>query len=458
MLSFFRSLNKILWGAPLLTLLLGTHLYFTLFLGFIQKKTLRGIRLSIAPSSASSMKRRSGFSSLATTLAATLGTGNIIGVSTAIYFGGAGALFWCWLTGILGMATTYAECYLSFLYRRYLPMDTKNIKNIKNTDNGSTKKTPSGRYVGGPMYVLEDGLHKKGLAIFYSFCIVLSSFGVGCTTQSNSIAAAAYELFHMPPVITGILAAFLTGLVIVGGSSSIERFCVRLVPFMGGLFLFSCFYILMLNIQWLPTALRAVFSTAFSPRAAASGLGGGLLAFSLKTAARYGIARGLFTNEAGIGTAGIAAAASQVEKADEQALISMTATFWDTVVICAVTGLAILTHLLRFPDALSASSAGTLTHAAFSQLSFIGAPLLNICLILFAFATLTGWSYFGQQAFHYLFPKKNPGIYQTLYLVVIFLGAVLSLELVWEISDTINFLLLLPNLFVLYRLKDKIRR
>lgn len=212
----------------------------------------------------------------------------------------------------------------------------------------------------------------------------------------------------MPPVITGILAAFLTGLVIVGGSSSIERFCVRLVPFMGGLFLFSCFYILMLNIQWLPTALRAVFSTAFSPRAAASGLGGGLLAFSLKTAARYGIARGLFTNEAGIGTAGIAAAASQVEKADEQALISMTATFWDTVVICAVTGLAILTHLLRFPDALSASSAGTLTHAAFSQLSFIGAPLLNICLILFAFATLTGWSYFGQQAFHYLFPKKNP--------------------------------------------------
>lgn len=169
MLSFFRSLNKILWGAPLLTLLLGTHLYFTLFLGFIQKKTLRGIRLSIAPSSASSMKRRSGFSSLATTLAATLGTGNIIGVSTAIYFGGAGALFWCWLTGILGMATTYAECYLSFLYRRYLPMDTKNIKNIKNTDNGSTKKTPSGRYVGDLCMFWRMAYTKKDLLYFTAF-------------------------------------------------------------------------------------------------------------------------------------------------------------------------------------------------------------------------------------------------------------------------------------------------
>lgn len=457
MLSFFQSLNKILWGTPLLLLLLGTHLYFTLHLHFIQKKTLTGIRLSVAPSSSKNgEKRHSGFSSLATTLAATLGTGNIIGVSTAIYLGGAGALFWCWITGILGMATTYAECYLSFRYRHFLPMDETATGSTGSAFKGSASEKLAGRYIGGPMYVLEDGLHKKGLALFYSFCIVLSSFLVGCTTQSNSIATAAFELFHMPPAVTGILTALLTGFVITGGASAIERFCVRLVPLMGGLFLFFCFYILMLNVSYLPAALTAVFSAAFSPRAAVSGIGGGLLACSLKTAARYGIARGLFTNEAGIGTAGIAAAASRVEAAHEQALISMTATFWDTVVICAVTGLAILTHLIRFPASVKAASAGTLTHAAFSQLPYIGAPVLGICLILFAFATLTGWSYFGLQAFYYLFPKKHPGSYQTIYLVIIFLGAVLSLELVWEISDTVNFLLLIPNLLALYSLKDKI--
>lgn len=323
MLSFFCSLNKILWGVPLLFLLLGTHLYFTLSLGFVQKKTLRGIRLSVSSqNSASSEKTDSrhakshgAFASLATTLAATLGTGNIIGVSTAVYLGGPGAVFWCWLTGILGMATTYAECYLSFLFRQ---------PRIEKTAGSSFV-----HYIGGPMYVLEKGLHSKGLAVFYSLCIILSSFGAGCTTQANSMAAAAYELFHLPPAITGITAAVLTGLVIIGGSSSIERFCVRLVPVMGGLYLFCCLFILLLNGSYLPSALRCMLFSAFSPKAAAAGIGGGVLSCSLKTAARYGIARGLFTNEAGIGSAGIAAAAGKVKDAGTQALISMTATFWD---------------------------------------------------------------------------------------------------------------------------------
>lgn len=315
MLSFFRSFNEVLWGIPLLFLLLGTHLYFTLSLGFIQKKTLRGIRLSVAPSPGNG---RSGFTSLATTLAATLGTGNIIGVSTAIFLGGPGAIFWCWLTGILGMATTYAECYLSFAFRRPAPGDT------------GLPEAGAGRFIGGPMYVLEYGLHKKGLAVFYSFCIVLSSFGVGCTTQSNSMAAAAYDLFGLPPSLTGILAALFTGFVIIGGSSAIENFCVKLVPFMGGLYFLCCLVILFLNRGYLSPALSCTLIAAFSPKAAAAGIGGGLLSCSLKTAARYGIARGLFTNEAGIGSAGIAAAAGKVSSAKEQALISMTATFWDT--------------------------------------------------------------------------------------------------------------------------------
>lgn len=435
MLSFFQSLNAVLWGVPLLLALLGTHLYFTLFLGFIQKKTLQGIHLSLFSNSGSA------FASLATTLAATLGTGNIIGVSTAIYFGGPGAVFWCWLTGILGMATTYAECYLSFLFRQPL------------TDSASS--TP--RYIGGPMYVLCHGLHKKRLAAFYSLCIILSSFGVGCTTQANSLAGAAWQLFHLPPSLTGFLAALLIGLVILGGSSAIEDFCVRLVPFMGGLYLLGCIIVLILNHSYLPAALTTTFSAAFSPKAAAAGVGGGILSCTLKTAARYGIARGLFTNEAGIGSAGIAAASGASQTPRQQALISMTATFWDTVVVCAITGLAILTHLLRFPDSAFQSTAGTLTHTAFSQIPILGLPLLNICLILFAFATLTGWYYFGQQAFFYLFPKKHPGLYQTIYLVMVFLGAVLSLELVWEISDTLNFLLLLPNLTALYCLRKKIK-
>lgn len=444
MLNFFQSFNSILWGIPLLMLLLGTHLYFTLSLGFIQKKTLLGIRLSVSPQSGSDTSpTRSGFTSLATTLAATLGTGNIIGVSTAIYLGGPGAILWCWLTGILGMATTYAECYLSSLYRQ--PVLSEKASASKN------------RFIGGPMYVLEYGLHKKGLAVFYGFCIVLSSFGVGCTTQSNSMAAAARELLGLPPVFTGMAAAVLTGFIIVGGSSSIERVCVKLVPFMGGLFLFSCLAILILNRHYLPSALMCCLNSAFSPAAALAGIGGGLLGTSLKTAARYGIARGLFTNEAGIGTAGIAAASSNVENHRTQALISMTATFWDTVVLCAITSLAILTHLLRFPDAVNTASAGTLTHQAFLQIPYIGGPLLNISLLLFAFATLTGWYYFGQQAFHYLFPKKYTSIYQILYLIMIFLGSILSLELVWEISDTINFLLLVPNLIALYCLRNKIR-
>jgi AGCS family alanine or glycine:cation symporter len=428
MLSFFRQVNAVLWNTPSILLLLGTHLYFTIFLKGIQRKTLRGIRLS-----------SQGFTSLATTLASTLGTGNIIGVSTAIYLGGPGAVFWCWLTGILGMATTYAECFLSVLYRQPI-----------------LKKTSLSSYVGGPMYVLEYGLHKRGLGLFYSLCMVLSAFSIGGTTQSNSIGIQAKKLFFLPPAVTGGLLVLLAGLVILKGASSIESFCVRLVPLMAGLYLLCCLCLLFLNATYLPKALLIILSSAVSPKACAAGIGGGLLSASLKTAARYGITRGLFTNEAGIGSAGIPASQSTVDSPSKQALISMTATFWDTVVICAITGLVIVAYLLRFPLAVPYASAGTLTHAAFSQIPYLGVPLLGICLILFGFATLTGWCYIGAQAFSYLFSKKHLRIYHGLYLFMVFLGAVLSLELVWEISDTLNFLLLLPNLACLYGLKEKL--
>ncbi|MSS63834.1 alanine/glycine:cation symporter family protein [Velocimicrobium porci] len=435
MLNFFRSLNSILWGIPLLVTLLGTHLFFTLHLGFVQKKTFHAIKLSITPEENNS-NGLSGFGVLATTLAATLGTGNIVGVSTAIFFGGAGAVFWCWLTGILGMATSYGECYLSMRYRR---------------------KTSSNTYYGGPMYVLEDGLHKKGLARFYSFCVLLSSIGVGCTTQSNSIAETVTYLWNFSPTIIGILASVLVGLVIIGGFSSIESFCIKLVPSMGFLYLAGCMILLIINYKFLPASITIILKQAFSLKAAGSGIAGGILNASIKAAARYGIARGLFTNEAGIGSAAIAAAGSHTENIERQALISMTATFWDTVVMCAITGLVIISNILRYPESVIGMSGGNLTHAAFESIPYIGAPLLGVCLILFAFATLIGWSYFGQQAFLYLFPKKHLGIYQTFYLVMIFLGAVLSLDLVWEITDTINFFMVIPNLISLYALKHEIK-
>lgn len=435
MLSFFRSLNSLLWGPPLLIALLGTHLFFTVRLKFVQRKTFHAIKLSVTPEEGTA-KGFSGFGVLATTLAATLGTGNIVGVSTAIFFGGPGAVFWCWLTGILGMATSYSECYLSMLYRR-------------------TSK--NGTYYGGPMYVLEDGLKKKGLACFYSFCVLLSSIGVGCTTQSNSMADTASYLWHISPTIIGIIAAILVGFVIIGGFSSIESFCIKLVPSMGFFYLAGCLILLAMNHSYLTDSLRLIFKQAFTLKAAGCGITGGILAASMKAAARYGIARGLFTNEAGLGSAAIAAASSHTNNIERQSLISMTATFWDTVVMCAITGLVIVSNIIRFPYSVEGMTAGNLTHAAFQAIPYIGAPLLGISLILFAFATLIGWSYFGQQAFIYLFKEKHLEIYQTIYLVMIFLGAVLSLDLVWEVTDTINFFMVIPNLIALYALRFQIK-
>ncbi len=434
MLSFFQSLNKILWGAPIILILLGTHLYFTLRLGFIQKKTWLGIKLSITPEKTAA-NGFSGFGALTTTLAATLGTGNIIGISTAIALGGPGAVFWCWITGLLGMATTYAECYLALLFRR------------KNED---------GHFYGGPMYALEDGLKKKGIAICYALLVVLASFGVGCTTQANSISNTASYLWRLPPGITGIIISLVVGFVLIGGASSIEKLCMKLVPAMGGAYLVACVILLLINLPYFLPALVLIMKSAFSLPSFSGGIMGGIIAFSVKAALRYGIARGLFTNEAGLGSAAIAAAGSDTENPARQSLISMTATFWDTVVLCAITGIVIVCNLLNHPESIIGKDAGGLTHAAFEAIPF-GSLLIGLCLILFAFATLIGWSYFGQQAFLYLFSPKYLKGYYIIYLIMIFLGAVSSLELVWEITDTINVLMAVPNLIALYGLRKLVK-
>lgn len=426
MLSFFQSLNKILWGIPLISILLGTHLYFTFRLRFVQKHTFHAIKLSILPED-SNDKGFSCFGALATTLAATLGTGNIVGISTAIALGGPGAIFWCWITGVLGMATTYAECYLSLQFR---------------------KKNSEGHFYGGPMHVLEDGLHKKWLAVIYALCVVLASFGVGCTTQSNSMADTLHYLWNIPTDVTGIIVAIIVGFVLIDGFKAIEKWCIKLVPFMSLFYFLATLLLLIINYKYIIPSIILIFKAALNPSAIRGGVLGGAI--------RYGISRGLFTNEAGLGSAAIAASASNTKSKERQALVSMTATFWDTVVMCAITGLVIVSNLLHFPDSIKGKSIGGLTHAAFESLP-LGSILLGICLILFALATLIGWSYFGQQAFLYLFSKKHLKIYQIIYMVAIFLGAVLSLDLVWEITDTLNIFMAIPNLIALYALRKQIK-
>lgn len=428
--SIIKKMNAILWNGPLLFLLLGIHLLFTIRLGFIQKKIKSAIHLSFSNDSDSN-GNASSFSTLTTTLAATLGTGNIVGISTAIALGGPGAVFWCWITGILGMATTYAESYLSLCYR---------------------KKNSEGVYYGGPMYVMEYGLKSKPLAIFYAICTVLTAFFMGCSTQAKAITDVTSTI-SLSPYISGLLVALFIGIIIIKGAKKIQALCLALVPAMAILYVFGCVFVLLMNWNYIFPSIALICKSAFQPHAIA----GGLFGQSILLAARYGVSRGLFTNEAGLGSAAIAACDSKNEAIKEQALVSMSATFWDTVVMCAVTGIVIISAILRSPNCIVGLSDSEYTTAAFSQIPHIGSGLLGVSLICFALATLIGWSYLGEKAVRYLLPSKGIPIYHLLYLIMIYLGSVLSLDVVWETSDLVNAFLILPNVLALFLLRKKIK-
>lgn len=429
-LSFIQKMNAFLWGGPMLVLLFGTHLYFTYSLRFIQKKIKKAIKLSVSCES-DEHGNASSLSTLTTTLAATLGTGNIVGVSTAIALGGPGALFWCWLTGIFGMATTYAECYLGIKYRQ---------------------RNSKGNYLGGPMYALEYGLHNKPLAIFFSISTLLAAYGMGCSTQARTITDVTSSI-GISPYISGIATASLIGFVIIGGVKQIQKICLKLVPTMAIFYISGCIIILFMNYNYLLSAIIAIFQSAFVPRAIAGGVIGG----SFRLAARYGISRGLFTNEAGLGSAAIAAADTKTENPKEQALVSMSATFWDTVVMCAITGLVIISTIIKSPNSIEGLSYSELTNAAFSQIPFLGTGMLAVSLIAFASATLIGWCYFGEKAVRYLFNDKGIRIYRFGYIIMIFFGSIMSLDLVWESSDLINAFMAFPNILALLLLRKEIK-
>ncbi|MBQ6308230.1 MAG: alanine:cation symporter family protein, partial [Prevotella sp.] len=370
------------------------------------------------------------FGALATALAATIGTGNIIGVATAVALGGPGAVLWCWLTGVFGISTKYAEGLLAIKYR------------VKRED---------GSMLGGPMYALERGLGWKWMAILFALFTAIAAFGIGNTVQANAIATLTNETYGISPYITGAILCLLAGAVIIGGVKSIARVCTMLVPFMAIFYVVGCIVILFMNSQYVWPAICLICEAAFTPEAA----GGGFIGTTVMMAARFGIARGLFSNESGMGSAPIVAAAAQTRNPVRQALVSASGTFWDTVVICALTGIVIVSSILAFPD-IDYSNGAVLTKMAFSKIPYIGAPLLTIGLLTFAFSTILGWSYYGERAAEYLGAKHS--YYRVLYIIALFIGSVVSLDIVWNIADCMNALMAIPNLLSLLFLSGVIVR
>jgi len=382
--DFLTELSGFLWGWPMIILLLGTHLFLTIRLRFPQRHIFKAIRLSVKrdPDATGDVSQ---FGSLATALAATIGT--------------------------------------AIKYR---------------------VQTEDGKMLGGPMYALERGLGWKWLAVLFAIFTALAAFGIGNTVQANAIATVAYESYGISPYISGAFICVLTCAVVLGGVKSIARVCSMLVPFMAFFYVLGCIYILIVNAPYIWPAIRLICYAAFSPEAA----GGGFVGSTVMMAARFGIARGLFSNESGMGSAPIVAAAAQTRNPVRQALVSSSGTFWDTVVICALTGLVIVSSVIAYPD-IDFSNGATLTKDAFAKIPVIGRPLLTFGLLTFAFSTILGWCYYGERAVEYLKGKHWVMGYRVLYIIAVFIGSVINLALVWNLADCMNALMAIPNLISL---------
>ena len=432
-----EQIGSFVWGWPMIIMLLGTHIYLTIRLKFPQRKIFTAIRLSFIRDKDSDGDV-SQFAALATSLAATLGTGNIIGVATAVSLGGPGAVLWCWLTGVFGIATKYSEGLLAIKYR---------------------VKAEDGRMLGGPMYALEKGLGMRWLGVLFCIFAALATFGIGNTVQANAISenmALVCEKWIHPEttkLFMGFLIASFVGFVIIGGVKSIAKWCTRLVPFMSLFYAFGCIYILFQNHVYLAEAIKLICTSAFSTEA----IGGGTAGTVMMIAARYGIARGLFSNESGMGSAPIVAAAAQTRNPVRQALVSSTGTFWDTVVICAITGLVIVTSIIAYPE-ISQEDGGMLTKKAFGMIPYIGTPILTFGIITFSFSTILGWSYYGERSMEYLAGTRSIPLYRVVFVLLVFAGSTMSLNFVWNLADIMNALMAVPNLISLILLSGVIAK
>ena len=458
----------------LLLALFGTHLYFTFHTGFIQRRIPYAIYLSLQPHQKGGQSV-SPFSALATALAATIGTGNIIGVSTAVAIGGPGAVFWCWLTGVLGIATCYAECCLSVRYH------------VAGED---------GTWRGGPMYVLEKRLHQKSAAVLFAAAVIFVSLGMGSSIQAASIRTAVSRLSpRTAPQIVGAALAFLTGIVVLGGGKQIMKVCTWLVPFMSLFYFGGCLCLIWINREVLFQTLGVIIGSAFTSRS----LLGGSVGTAVLVGMRTGIARGLFTNEAGMGSIPMAAASADAAQPERQALVSMTGPFWDTVVMCAITGIALVSCMVKENSFYQNIEGDRWCFKAFAQLPFAGEELLSVSLILFAFATIIGWNYYGTCAVRYLFStrecagefhrmrgnaKESAGkfycmcgnakepvrlfhhirgdqkgilLYQVFYVAAVCCGTMMEMEQLWEMSDFLNLAMAVPNLISLWMLRKEVK-
>ena len=414
-----KAADAFIWGPPLLVLLLGTHLFYTFRLRFIQRYIGTSIKLitqkddqlegNVAP-----------FAALAVALASTIGTGNVVGVATAIVLGGPGAVFWCMITGVFGMATKYAESLLAVKFR---------------------VKDKNGEVHGGPMYTIARGLKQRWMAI--AFCVAgsFAVLGTGNMVQSNAIATVVNKTFGCQPWIIGLAVAILVGLVIIGGLKSIAKVCTVLVPFMSFTYLAGCIVLLIINRAFIADAAVLIVKSAFSAQAAF----GGALGSGFMLAARYGVARGLFSNEAGMGSEPIVAASSQTRNAVRQGLVSYFGTFC-TIVICAMTGIVVVSCCLANPAIVQDAQGGILTQSCFEQLPVVGKYLLTFAIFAFAVTTLLGWFYYGEQCLRFLINKPAALFaYKIIYTAVAFVGAVSSLSLAWDFANFSNGLMVIPN-------------
>ncbi len=422
-----EEISGLLWGWPLIALLVGTHIYLTIRLHFPQRHIITAIKLTFKKDKSKSGDI-SAFRALATALAATIGTGNLVGVGTAIALGGPGAVFWCWLTGLLGMATKYGEGLLAVKFR---------------------VRTSNGEMLGGPMYALERGLGMKWLAILFCIFTAIATFGIGNMVQANAVADLMKADFGIATWKTGAITTVLVGSVMLGGVKSISRACGLIVPFMAVFYIIGCIYIIICNHAYLTSAIDLIITSAIDPSAAGAGFTGGMLINTI----RYGVSRGLFSNESGMGSAPIIAAAAKAKNPVRQALVSMTGTFWDTVIICAMTGIVIVSCMIAHPE-IEFKAGTAMMRSVFGTIPVVGPTVLTIGLFTFAFSTLLGWSYYGEKAIEYLGGKKWITSYRVVFVIAILIGSILSLSAVWNIADCMNALMAIPNLISLLLLSN----
>ncbi len=429
--QFIADTSSFLWGVPMIVLLMGAHLYFTIRLKFPQRHILGALKYYFVREGSGASGDISPFASLATALASCIGTGNIIGVATAISLGGPGAVFWCWMTGVLGMATRYAETLLAVEYR---------------------VKRDSGEMAGGAMYVLERALGMKWLAVVFAILTILASFGIGNTVQSNAMVTMINSEFGVSTFTSGLVVALFVALVIIFGVRGIARVATYLVPFMSLFYIVGSLIIIYMNSEVMGETISLIFSDAFSLQS----IGGGAVGGGVIIAMRYGIARGLFSNESGMGSTPIVAAAARSEHSVKMALISATGTFWDTVIICAITGLVLVSSIVIDP-AIDYSGGALLTKMAFARLPY-GSMFLTVTLVCFTFSTILGWSYYGEKAIEYLGSEGAIKYFRVAWVVMVFVGAITSLELIWNIADIMNALMAIPNIISLFLLAGVIAK